>query len=212
MVNPLRGFISERHRLFKDLDEEGEGIELYEPRSARSLIRSVLEMLLGRTVQVSSGGDALLINKQSAEAFFERNSSKFAGAIKSGMTLQEKLLKLVELSRFSFIGLPRGLLEEHARGGTEGKKLVVGLASQFTALIDSLEQNHGFTLTKLRAWIFSFPETEYLELNREEFFSKILEENDQRAGLLSASSGRPEVCRLAALLMNQLNDRSRKKR
>jgi hypothetical protein len=206
MVNPLRGFISENRRLFEHFDDEGEGIELYEPESIPSLLHSVLEALLGRTVRVTSGGDTIIINRQSAEDFFERNASKFAGAIQAGMTLQDKLLRIVELSTSSFIGLPRGLLEEYARGGAEGKRLVVGLVPQFMALIDSLEQNHGFSLPRLRELIFTFPKAEYLEFDRDELFSKILEENVERIGKLDASSGRPEVRRLAALLMARLQN------
>ena len=220
MVNPLWGF-SEKGRLFSSFDEEGTGIELYEQKSIRSVLHNVLERLLGRTVRVTFCGDAILMNKRSAEAFFERNANKFAGTIQEGMTLQEKLLRLVSLpatplrglpiSTTPLRGLPRGLLEEYAQGGVEGKKLVVGLVRQFMTLIDSLEQNHGFELTELRELIFSFPESTYLTFDRDEFFSKILEENAQRIDKLSAASGRPEVCRLASLLIGRLNDLSRKK-
>jgi hypothetical protein len=211
MVNPLRGFISENRRLFERFDDEGEGIELYEPQSIQSMVRTVLEILLGKTVRVTSGGDTIVVNKQSAEAFFERNANKFSGAILSGMSLPDKLFRLVELSRSSFIGLPRGLLEEYARGGAEGKKMVVGLVPQFMALIDSLEQNHGFSLPKLRELIFTRSETGYLEFDRDELFAKILEENVERVGELSATSGRPVVRRLAALLMSQLKSQGREK-
>lgn len=209
MVNPLRGFISQNRRLFESLDDEGEGIELYEPQSVRSVVGTVLEILLGKTIRVTSGGDTIVINKQSAEAFFERNASKFSGAILVGMSLPDKLLRLVELSRSSFIGLPRGLLEEYARGGDEGRRMVVGLVPQFMALIDTLEQNHGFSLPKLRELIFTQSETGYLEFDRDELFEKILEENGERVGKLSAVSGRPVVRRLAALLMDRLKGRER---
>jgi hypothetical protein len=211
MVNPLRGFISENRRLFERFDDEGEGIELYEPQSIQSMVRTVLEILLGKTVRVTSGGDTIVVNKQSAEAFFERNANKFSGAILSGMSLPDKLFRLVELSRSSFIGLPRGLLEEYARGGVEGQKMVVGLVPQFMALIDSLEQNHGFSLPKLRELIFTRSETGYLEFDRDELFAKILEENVDRVGELSATSGRPVVRRLADLLMSQLKSQGREK-
>ena len=212
MVNPLRGFISENRRLFKTLDDEGAGIEVYTPRSVRSLVRIVSEVLLGRTVHVTSCGDTVLVNKQDVEAFLERNASKFAGAFEAWMSPSEKLLRIVEMTKSSLSGLPRGLLEEYAQGGVEGKKLVVGLAPQFVALIDSLEQNHGFQLTKLRAHIFSFSEDKYLEFDRDELFSKIVEENASRIGKLSATSGRPEICRLVDQLMIRLNVLGRKKR
>ena len=203
MVNPLWGF-SEKGRLFSGFDQEGDGIELYEQKSVRSFLHNILERLLGRTVRVTLGGDAVLVNKRSAESFFERNANRLVGTVQEGMTLQEKLLRLVNLPATPLRGLPRGLLEEQAQGGAEGKKLVFGHIDQFMALIDSLEQSHGFELTKLRAHIFSSSESACLSFDREELFSRILEENAQRVDGLSADSGRPEVCRLASLLIDRL--------
>jgi hypothetical protein len=212
MVNPLRGFISESRSLFRDFDDEGDGIEVYESRSIRSLAHVLSDTILGRTAQVSSGGDAFLVNKRSAEEFLERNAHKFSGAVEEGMTLQEKLFRIAKLPTSTLIGLPKGLLEEHARGGAEGKRLVVGPLPQFMTLLDLLEQDHGLTLTRLRAHIFSLQGDKYLEFDRDEFFSKIVEENAQWVGKLSAVSSRPEISRVVDQLRDRLNVLGRKKR
>jgi hypothetical protein len=208
MVNPLRGFISPNHRLFEDIDEEGEGIELYEKTGVGSFIERIIDKVTGRAESVTIGGDSVMIDRVSAESFFDRNADRFQGVLAEGMTLQEKLLRLLSLKEreragFNFSGLPRGLFEEYASGGEEGKKMVIGLVQQFLSLIDALERN-GFELPLLRDMIFQSKEKGYLQYDREDFFTQILEENKNRVKELTSSSGRPEVRKLAELLIHRL--------
>ncbi len=211
MVNPLRGFISHGH-LFEDMDEEGDGIDLYERMGVKSFIRTVLDVLRGRAEPVTIAGDTLTVDRYSAEAFFDRNADRLQGILSEGMTLQEKLLRLYwvkarESSGFNFSGLPRGLFEEFASGGEEGKKMVIGLVQQFLALIDALESN-GFALPQLRDMVFQSQERGYLQLDREDFFTQILEENRNRLSELNISSTRPEIRKLAELLIERLRSES----
>jgi len=213
MVNPLRGFISQDHHLFGDIDEEGEGIELYEKTGVRSLVERLIDIVRGRAESVTIGGDTVMVDKISAEAFFDRNADRFQGILHEGMTLQEKLLRLLGLKErektgFNFAGLPRGLFEEVAFGGEEGKKLVIGLVQQFLSLIDALEGN-GFELPILRDMIFQSKERGYLQFDREDFFTQILEENRDRLSDLTSSSGRPEIRKLSELLIGRLGSRGK---
>jgi len=210
MVNPLRGFISQDHRLFEDIDEEGEGITLYEKTGVKSFLETIVDVIRGRTESVTIGGDTVVVDRASAEAFFDRNADRFQGVLHEGMTMQEKLLRILGLKErekagFNFAGLPRGLFEETAFGGEEGKKLVIGLVQQFLSLIDALESN-GFELPQLRDMIFQSREKGYLQFDREDFFTEILEENKHRLPELGASSGRPEIRKLSELLIIRLEE------
>ena len=213
MVNPLRGFISQDHHLFEDIDVEGEGIELYEATDVRSFIEKIIDIVRGRAESVTIGGDTVTVDKVSAEAFFDRNADRFQTILREGMTLQEKLLRLLgweerERAGFNFAGLPRGLFEEVAFGGEEGKRLVIGLVQQFLTLIDALEGS-GFALPQLRDMIFQSKEKGYLQFDREDFFTEILEENKHRLSELRMSCTRPEIRKLSQLLIERLEAEGR---
>lgn len=206
-MNPLRGFISHGH-LFVDLDTEGEGIALYQPSGVRSLVQTVLEVIRGRAEPVTVGGETVTVDRVSAEAFFNRNADRFQGILQEGMSIQDKLVRLCglrqrELAGFNFSGLPRGLFEEFATGGEEGKKMVIGLVQQFEALFDALE-NNGFQIPQLRDMVFQSKEKGYLTFDREDFFIQILEENRHRISELIFSVGRPEIRKLAEYLIKRL--------
>ena len=203
MANPVRSFISQDHRLFKEEDVKGKtGIALYEGKGIRGMVGRFVDRIRGRLVSVTDCGDTVTVDKKSAEAFFERNAEQFEGILEEGMSVQKKLLLLVKHSKES--GLPRGLFEDEARGGTEGKKLVIGNVRQFLHLIDALEKYNGFRVSHLREQIFQSKETGYIQYDREEFFSLILQENKGRAHELNATSGRVELCRLAQILISRL--------
>ena len=209
MVNPLRGFISPGYRLFEEIDEAGNGIGLYRPGGVSSFLATIVDVLLGRAISVTVGGDTVTVDRFSAERFFARNADKFHGILHEGMSVQKKLLRLLNFSQQQkagvyLSGLPRGLFEEVAGGGEEGKKLVIGMVSQFSSLIDALEKNNGFKLSALRERVTESRESGYLRFDREELFALMATENADRLSELNAESGRPEVCKVAALIIARL--------
>lgn len=212
-MNPLRGFIT-HGRLFVDLDDEGQGpgIELYQTKGVRSLVQTVLDVIRGRAEPVTVGGETVTVDRVSAEAFFDRNAERFQGVLDEGMDLQEKLIRLCGLKQreaagFNFSGLPRGLFEEFAFPGAEGREKVIGLVQQFLSLIDALEDN-GFQLPQLRDMIFQSQEKGFLQFDRDGFFNQILEENHHRLSELTMSFGRPEIRKLAEFLIHRLEELS----
>jgi hypothetical protein len=207
MVNPLRGFMSQGY-LFEDFDEKGNGIRVYETTGFKSFAQAIVSRMRGRAEPVDICGDTVLVDRASAEEFFERNADLCEGIFRAGMTIQEKLLRLLvlkdrEKEGYNFSGLPRGIFEECAFGGEEGKKLVIGLVQQFLSLIDGLE-NNGFELPQLRDMIFQSKEKGYLQFDREDFFTQIIEENKDRFLELTTTSGRPEIRKLAELLIERI--------
>lgn len=209
MANPLRDFISSEKHLFKELDSGAEGIGLYETSSVRSFLETILDAFLGKAVRVCVAGDTVVVDRRSAEAFFERNSDRFSGWIEEGMTVKEKVLHLLELSKRGglsvfFVGLPRGLLEEYAKGGDEGRSLVVGTLFQFRRLVDALELHHGFNLPKLRKDLFISKEEGYLQFDRNEFVDRLVEESRERIVSLNDQSGRPELRALVSLIIGKI--------
>jgi hypothetical protein len=207
MVNPLRGYISQDHQnliFLRGDDTSRNGIKVV------SGVWGVVGSLIGSCVSVTIGGDTIRVEKESAEAFFERNADRFQGIIYDWMTVEEKLLRLVELkgserAEYNLSGLPRGLFEEVAFGGEEGKKMVIGFVQHFLLLIDALERN-GFQLPQLRDMIFQSKEKGYLQFDREDLFTQILEENKDRLSELTAAYGRPEIRKFCELLIHRVQE------
>ncbi len=206
MVNPLRGFISSRDRLFEEIDVASEGISIYDGGGINDLLKRVIDSITGRATPITVGGDTVTLDKPSAEEFFQRNSHKFHGLLREGMSLQEKILSLLAFVQESkarhLPGLPMGLLEEYAFGGKEGRQHIVGMLHQFESVLDVLEDNN-FDVTNLRNELRQ-TSAKFVQLDREEFLQRIISANISQSSRLTSTLGRPEVREFAKFLIIQI--------
>ncbi len=202
MVNPLRGFISEDGRLFASFDKVG--IELHEESGLPGFVSRVLDVILGRIEPITVGGDALFVDRQSAELFFSRNSDRLFGVISEEMPLKEKILRfLSELMKESRTSLPQGLFEGLAVGGKEGKRLIIGMVSHFHVLFDALEQN-GFDLSVFREEMEGAAPHSFVHFERELFLDRIIESNSSLLSQLSFDEGGQEVQMFTQFLIDKI--------
>jgi len=202
MTNPLRGYISHQNRrsyLFKNLDNEGEGIQLYKPqgKGIRSLINQVFDLLSGNSFCVTIAGDPIKLDTKSAEAFFARNDS----GVHPQASLQKKVLLLLEKSKGHHIGLPTGLLIP--KGGKEGQKAIVGMPHQFRNLLQGLRAN-GFRVSFLETQLKQPKKPSFLSINREELIRQLIEENRPHLSQLTASKGKEQIQEFAAFLLDAI--------
>ena len=209
MVNPLRGFVSQNHRLFEEIDRESKGITIYEEDGVRAFLSKMLDTARGRTESITIGGDTVTINKKSAEDFFRRNGDALQGLIDDQMPFQEKIFRILSFMKENqashLTGLPLGLFTESLSGGEEGRKVVMGMVHQFESVLDVLQSNN-FEISSIRAEIHSRGE-KFLRFDREVLFKRIISENTDRVDQLESSSGRPELQKFARLLIYQMKQK-----
>jgi hypothetical protein len=213
MVNPLRGFISNKARLFEEIDVASEGIAIYDGGRINDLLRRVVDSITGRAAPITVGGDTVTLDRPSAEEFFRRNSHKFQGLLREGMSLQEKVLCLLAFLQESkarhLPGLPMGLLEEYAFGGKEGRQHIVGMLHQFESVLDVLEDNN-FDIASLREELRQ-TSSKFVQLDREEFLQRIISANIAQISRLTSTLGRPEVREFAKFLIIQMRKKQSEK-
>lgn len=196
MVNPVRGFIS-KGRLFADQDVDSSGIRVYhaDAGGAEGLINLVRSVFFQERITVDIAGDIIDINRADAESFFARN--KFEGIIDESMPPEEKIVRLArELGR-PRSELPLGMLQQV--GPPDKGGAITGLRQQFHSLAKSLSSN-GFQVSWLEEQL-ELQEGKYLQIDRDLFFKKIVEENITRLPFLE-SSGRADARSLMLLLID----------
>jgi hypothetical protein len=172
-----------------------------------------MDSIIGRATPITVGGDTVTLDRPSAEKFFQRNSQKFHGLLREGMSVQEKIMSLLDFLQESktrhMPGLPMGLLEEYAFGGKEGRQHVVGMLHQFESVLDVLEDNN-FDINSLREELRQ-TKSKFVQLDREEFLERIISANIAQISKLTSTLGRPEVREFANFLIIQMQKKQSKK-
>lgn len=198
-MNPLREFIS-KGRLFEGSLNGSKGIAVEKGNALTWLFSSIL----GSSEPITIAGDTIYIDKKSADDFFRTHAPALKTILHDEMNLQEKILRLLKYMKKSLVNLPRGLFENTAIGGVEGRRKVVGTQKQFTQLLSALE-HQGFTFKEdgLKRELTSVSSGKYVQFDREAFFDRLIRENTSPLETISTENAREEIKEVIRLLLER---------
>jgi hypothetical protein len=199
-MNPLHAYIV-NDTLFKAVDNKG--IEV----KKRNPLAGIVQRILGRTVEITIGGEPITVDRESARKFFKNNASRYTGIITDEMGLEEKITTLCSLMRKGqgwCAGLPKGFLGEAEYRDHEGKQFVYGSYTECQMLLNELQQN-GFSCPLLCQELLSKKNERSIQFEKDDLFQKIIQENVGRLADLKSTQSRDEVNLLAKELITRMH-------